>query len=384
MTVDTAGGGAVEVWSGDDGDIGLGDFSLAEDGVLARISIDHNVGKWKTNLNEEDRFDSLTVVLLGLVRQRIMWESEMSDEIEGPLCKSNDATTGHPDQTRFPFDKSAVAPGTQTIDCASCPLKEWGSAPKGDAPWCSVLLTMPLLLLMGGADGEPIWMPATFSAQRTGIKPAKSYITQFKANNKPLFSVMTNLTLMPVKTKGRTYAVPQFTRGEVTELDSYPWYFEQYKSMRNFLTAAPRTDEEDLAALEGSTDPASIIEGTVVSPTAEPHPAAVVTPTVIPPAAPVAPPAPAPVAPPAAAPAPVPPAAPVAPPAAPVAPPAPPAAAPAPRPVPRPAAPPAAAATPSPAPASPAVAPVAPPAAPVAAPIAEAGVAPDDDDLPPF
>lgn len=222
-------------------DYGLEDFDPTTDAIMPRLQIDHKEALFVDNLSGQ-KFKELDVILLGLVKQRIMWADEVEDG-EGPLCKSFNYNEGHPDKD-FPWEKSgfdpAKYPDDAALPCANCALKEWGSALNGKTPWCSEQHTFPLLMQLAGG-----WAPALFTTQRTGIKPSKTYLTSFSRTKTPLYTVITKLSLQAFKRGTVDYAVPVFVQKEATESSEWTFYAQQYRSIRSFITTRPSRDDDD-------------------------------------------------------------------------------------------------------------------------------------------
>jgi hypothetical protein len=225
-------------------DYGLEDFDPTTDAIMPRLQIDHKEALFVDNLSGQ-KFSELDVILLGLVKQRIMWADEVEDG-EGPLCKSFNYTEGHPSPD-FPWEKSkfdkASYPDDAVLPCANCYLKEWGSALNGKTPWCSEQHTFPLLMQLAGG-----WAPALFTTQRTGIKPSKTYLTSFSRTKTPLYTVITKLSLQAYKRGTVDYAVPVFVQKEATESSEWPFYAQQYRSIRSFISTRPSRDDDEAAA----------------------------------------------------------------------------------------------------------------------------------------
>ena len=307
MTVDTTGsGGALAAY--DEDSIGLEDLGAA-DVALPRMNIAHADGVFRLSTSG-DVFDTLNVIMLGMIRQRIMWHPEVDDG-DRPMCKSPDFEHGFPnmsDQTpadkRFPWAESNFEPsqavpvvlgptqshpegfnsnGHRVLPCNSCVFKEWGKSAGGKSvpPPCNEQFTFPILFEQ---DGN--WLPAILTLQRTGIKPAKSYMSSFVQSRTPLFSAITQLRLSQQSRGSVRYSVPVITKAGVTDRSMWPEYAEQMKQIRTWLRSAPRGEELEVTESDNSWE--------------ESHAAA--------PAAPVAAPAPAPAAPVAAAPVTAPPA----------------------------------------------------------------------------
>lgn len=284
MTVDTTSGVPVP-----DDDTGLGDFDVNSEGVMPRINIDHNFAKWKLNTSEQP-FDKLRIIPLGLVKQRILWETtDRAQDNQPPLCKSVDSNTGNPDYENFPWDVSTFEPedyqvtdgrGNINLPCSACQLKEWGSHPNGNNPWCSLQYTFPVLVDLNNDSSDPQWMPAIMTIQKTGIKPAKNFITPYAASKTPLYVDVVEMGLESRMAKGRPFAVPIFTKtGEKTDSQLYGEYSRQYKTMRAFLTTPPNNATEDddpgqpEAAVTAATAPAVAAPAPAPAPTPTPAPA---------------------------------------------------------------------------------------------------------------
>lgn len=314
MTVDTTGGGAVVPYDPDSyGDVGLEDVGAA-DVVIPRLSINHLDATFKDNLSKAE-YPTLKVILLGLVKQRIMWKSEVEDG-DKPLCKSPDFEHGFPNvrqdvtpDKKFPWDESNFNPADfppekgindlTTLPCANCKFSEWGTDKNGKStpPPCTEQHTYPLLF--SSDDGES-YSPALLSLQRTGIKPSRQYISSFAQSKTPMFTVFTQLSLTPQSRGSVRYAVPNLRRAEQTDRDMWGEYASQYRTIRDFVRAAPRKRDE-----EGNGDDTAVVVPTsnVNTGPTTPAPSAAAPPTSAAPAAPAATPPPASAPAPAAAPA---------------------------------------------------------------------------------
>jgi hypothetical protein len=242
---------------------GLEDFA-PEDMVMPRLNISHTEGVYVDSLSGE-KFQGLDVVLLGLIKQRILWPPEVSGDKEAPLCKSFNFTEGRPDPanpSRFPWKASGFSMGDYVkgddvppvLTCEGCKLKDWGTHPKTETPWCSEQHTFALLMQVG--DG---YSPAILTVQRTGIKPSKAYLTSFARSASPLFIVTTKLGLTVSKRGTVVYAVPTFTRGVPTPEEAHPEFAAHYRRIREFITTPT-------AATEGEEEGTPVAAPTPASP----------------------------------------------------------------------------------------------------------------------
>jgi hypothetical protein len=292
MTVATPGGGEVAVYDEDLASVGLEDVGVG-DVVIPRLQIQHKEGTFLDNLSKAT-FASLKVVLLGLVKQRIMWDDEVN-EGDRPKCKSPDFEHGFPNVNydgktppgkQFDWKVSNFNPedypaenglnGLVTLPCTNCIFKEWD---KGDwkQPPCSEQHTYPLLY---SPDEGASWQPALLTVQRTGIKPSRQYISSFAQAKTPMFTVFTEIGLTQQKRGSVDYSVPWFKRHEATDRNAWPEFASQYRAIREFIRQPPRRlDEEETVSTDSNVNTA-------------PAPAAGPTPPATPPAPPAAPAAP--------------------------------------------------------------------------------------------
>jgi hypothetical protein len=223
----------------------------ASDLSMPRINIMHTETKWEDSLSGE-QFTELDVILLGLIKQRVLWPSEVGEDSEAPLCRSYNYTLGNPGEKfsvresrdpQSPLDASgfsAVDIQRGQLSCAECNLKDWGSHPSRDVPWC---VEQYVFAVMMTDPGEPIGTPAMLTLQRSAIKPARAYITSFVRAKKPLFVARTTLKLDGRQRGSVRYAVPKFVKGEATDADFHMQYAEFFRQVKDFVTA-PRTQDD--------------------------------------------------------------------------------------------------------------------------------------------
>lgn len=238
----------------DNFDDGLGDFEPT-DAAVPRLTIQHKDGRFKESLSGQT-YESLSVIILGLVKQRTLWAPVQEDDMK-PMCKSTNFLTGYPNVAedtpkdhRFPWEKSGFDPASAPkneldqviLPCQSCPLKEWGSHPNGKVPWCSEEFTLPLLY---DATGEGDWMPAVLTIKKTGLKNIKQYLASFQRQRKPAFSVITKVTLTQ-QSRGQTeYCVPNWAAEEKTSIDDWPGFSQSFVGLKEFLQMPPAVYDED-------------------------------------------------------------------------------------------------------------------------------------------
>lgn len=226
-------------------DTGLEDFDTT-DMVMPRLSIVQDEAEFEDNLTGE-RHRTIRAVMLGLIKGRILWDGEVNDG-DKPLCKSYNFKEGVPNLATFPLEKSgfdALPTAGGTLPCNSCDLKEWGSHPTREIPWCSEQHTFPLLMEVGEAGSGDFSAPAILTVQRSAIKSSKSYLTGFSRTNTPAFTVVTEITLDPQRKGGVKYAVPKFKKVGTTAQSDWRDYAEQYRSIREYIQTPREADVDD-------------------------------------------------------------------------------------------------------------------------------------------
>lgn len=211
---------------------GLEDLTPADLGV-PRITIDHTDAVFFDKMAGIN-YPELTVVMLGVVKQRSLWPPNLGDEGDAPLCRSNDAKVGFPGE-EFPWDDENIVKAgigeCDSLSCSECPLKDWGTHPtREEQPWCAEQYTFPLLLVTDNGAS-----PVLLTVSKTAIKPAKAYLGGFARDGKPTYEVYTHITLDAKKRGQNRYAVPSFKRGEATDPESHEACLATYRSMRDFL-----------------------------------------------------------------------------------------------------------------------------------------------------
>lgn len=234
---------------------GLEDMSTS-DLVLPRIKIVQTEGMWQDNLSQIKR-PVLRFIPLGLVKQRVLFHHNVEDN-DVPMCKSSDFENGFPNpdaprQKSFPWEIAGLNPadfpadaeGNQKVPCAGCKLKDWGSSPIGDTPYCSEQWTLPIYFDTSD-EGIGEWAPAILTLQKSSIKPIRTFFTQFAQSNKPPFEAIAQGTLR-VQQRGQvTYSIPTFTRESESPRERWLEFYEQYQDMRNFLTRPPLKEAGDV------------------------------------------------------------------------------------------------------------------------------------------
>lgn len=244
----------------EDETVGLEDFDDS-DAVMPTLSIAHKDGLFVDDLSGAT-YKELEVIPLGLVKGRILWPAEVSAEKVPPLCRSLNFDIGRPDPKRFPWTASGFAAADYAdenpqLPCETCKLKEWGTNPKNESPWCAEQHQFIVLVPIGDKGG---YGPAILTIQRTGLKPSRAYVTAFRNAKEPLFISTVKLSLDQMRKGSVDYSVPKFARGTPTDPAEYPSYAQMYRRIRGFLQT-PRTADvaeemEETPVAVGATAPA--------------------------------------------------------------------------------------------------------------------------------
>lgn len=263
MTVATTGGSSTP-W-GDLGDVGLEDVSPA-DISMPRIQIAHDKAVFRDGSTNEE-METLDCIVLGLVKQRIKWDTEVDDG-DHPQCKSPDAKVGYPQlrldiptRKQFPwaasnFSKEDFKPdedGLIALPCDVCIFKDWGK--DSTKPTCAEQFSLAVYYRNG--DGQ--LRPGIISFQRSGAKAARSYAGTFAAARQPMFTVWTQVTLRSESRGKVIYATPTFSKGMASEQDDWSGYADNYRQVREWLHQKPRVqkNDEDDATTKAKPAPAS-------------------------------------------------------------------------------------------------------------------------------
>ena len=278
MTIDQTSGGAVAIPDDYQWDTtGLEDFK-ASDAVLPRIKIIQTEGVWQDNLSNR-KFQTLRFVVLGLVKQRVLFHHNVEDN-DVPMCKSSDFDTGFPNpdaptKKSFPWELSGFNPndfppdaeGNVKLPCAGCQLKEWGSSPISEAPYCAEQFTLPIYF-DSSDDLSGQFAPAILTLQKSSIKPIRNYLTSFATSGKPPFLAIAQGTLRTQQRGQVTYSIPTFVREAESDRSKWMEYSEQFQDMRRYLQRPPVRDESEPVASQPQDNQWG---GPVQAPAADPN-----------------------------------------------------------------------------------------------------------------
>lgn len=212
--------------------IGLEDFG-ASDEQIPRLKILQSKGLFQDNLTNEE-FAELHGVALGLVRQRVLFHEEI-DTFEGPMCRSNNFVEGRPWRKNFPWAMAGFNEAdfgeNEPLPCEKCHLKDWGSHPSRDTPYCSEQFTIPFMRFH--EDGTA--SPTIVTFQKSSVKAVKGFLSGFKQKDHPTFTAETTVTLTLSKRGSVEYSVANFTVGDPTPVEDHQAYANTFVDIRNFL-----------------------------------------------------------------------------------------------------------------------------------------------------
>lgn len=230
--------------------VGLEDIDES-DLTTPRLKILHQEGLFE-HPQSNQRWESFDCVLLGMIKQRTLWPPTLGEEGDPPLCRSFDFKTGYSNDEVFPWEESGFDPPaddnkSDPLPCADCNLKQWDTHPLTKNPWCNEQHVYPLLII----DEEDDYIPVILTLSKTGIKPSRAYLNPFFNSGRPLFTVVTNLSLSVDRKGGNKFSVPVFKRVGPTDRVEWDNWAAQYRRIKAFLNtprAANVEDEESVAS----------------------------------------------------------------------------------------------------------------------------------------
>jgi hypothetical protein len=251
------------------GVVGLEDFDES-DLIMPtlRLGANQDAGFIINNLSGE-KLPSLQGVVLGIVKGRVLWNADISEEKSFPLCKSYDFHHGYPNMKEFPwrasgFPAPAVDASQTVLNCGDCPLKEWGTHPKNESPWCGEQHNYVILQKVNG-----VMVPAILTLQRTGLTPSRKYMNSFAQSKSPMFVCVTEITLETQRRGSVDYTVPTLRRGVDIDPQFYQDFANQFRRIRATLQTPRVADDEGepVAAPQSNT-----YTPTPAAPTPQPAP----------------------------------------------------------------------------------------------------------------
>lgn len=264
----------------------------AGDILLPIIKIVHDEGVFQDSLSNE-KFEEFDAIVLGLVKNRILWPSVIGEETGLPVCRSLDFKHGRPNPVKFTskdpsgefpskvsrFGKDKVTAVLEAMEqdpttsdpgdlllCASCNLKEWDTMPGNTTPWCSEQYIFPLLRVTD--DGG--YAPGYITFQRAALKACRAYISVFKGSNKPMYTSLTHIKALHQRRGKVNFITPEFTKLTPTDPELWAGFSTDLSRIREFLTTPrpPRDANTDTDDDDDDDTPAPKGRGKVIDTTA--------------------------------------------------------------------------------------------------------------------
>ena len=215
---------------------------------LARMTIEHNSGMYLINEIPVERVQLDSVILLGAVRQRVMFTPRGEAAGTGGLeCKSYDFERGKP-TALFPRDSSnfpefaideAIAAEVPELNCGACIFKNWKTNDQGRKVHsrCTPQIVVPLLLPQ--MDGSAPFIPAVVSYQRSAEQPITEYMKEFTKANRPAYTAISQLRLNVNLGSGFKYSTPKFTLIGDIGMEFYPMLSLIYRAAKGVIQTPP-------------------------------------------------------------------------------------------------------------------------------------------------
>ena len=176
---------------------------------LSIAKIHHDRGRFFIDPSNKD-YEKLLGWILAAAKSRIRWAEEEAEI----LCRSLDAQISE-----------------EGKDCMTCPHAKWID---GDRPACSTVCNL-LVLMQDDADA------CLFRCARTAYLAAKNYVMALVKQRRPLYSVVTEISLEPRESKfGKMYFVPKFKRlKDITDKndllmlrDAFEYFAPKFSALR--------------------------------------------------------------------------------------------------------------------------------------------------------
>lgn len=189
--------------------------------------------------------DGVATELRGIIvlapTQNGYWAQSMEEAPNAPpVCVSSDGQTGT---------------GTPGGNCSVCPMKEWGSASKGNGKACRDM--RPIFLLQEGD-----FLPLVIQTPRMSIKPLAEYFAQLTRKGIPYYAAVTSIGLRQEQKPGTpVYSALTFELLDVIPRDRREPLRAYQKALAAHATKpeAPRSEtaaQGPSAANEPPLDPA--------------------------------------------------------------------------------------------------------------------------------
>lgn len=162
------------------GDLELGRIKLASSGLPVFEVVE-------PGSDDSDTPKTIDAVILFAQKQNVRWPAD-SNTVGGqlPECRSNDGITG--------YDQAGMA-----LDCASCPMNQFGSAPNGGKACKNTVV----LYLIRPADGDrpADLLPLKMVLPATSIRSFNNYRLMLATRGAKMPGVLTRLSVNKAQNK---------------------------------------------------------------------------------------------------------------------------------------------------------------------------------------
>ena len=215
--------------------------------ALARMTIEHNTGEYLINEMPVDKRSLDAAILLGAVRQRVMFTPREESDTGGLECRSSDFAKGKP-TTTFPMGSSnfplfaiteAQSKPDSYLACGACVFAEWKTDERGKKVHSRCIPQIAVPLLIPDVNASAPFTLAVVSYQRSAEKPITEYMKEFTKANKPAYTAITRLRLDVNLGSGFKYSTPKFTNFANVGEEFWPALSAIYRQAKVIITTPP-------------------------------------------------------------------------------------------------------------------------------------------------
>lgn len=215
--------------------------------ALARMTIEHDSGLYLINELPVETVQLDSVIILGAVRQRVMFTPRSLEGPSGLECKSYDFEHGKPtplfarDGSNFPefAINDALASEAPSLECGACIFSKWKTDERGKKVHsrCTPQIVVPLLVPQ--LDGNAPFIPAVVSYQRSAEQPVTEYMKEFTKANRPAYTAVSQLRLNVNLGSGFKYSTPKFRQLASIGEEFYPILSLIYRAAKGIIQTPP-------------------------------------------------------------------------------------------------------------------------------------------------
>ena len=229
---------------------------------VPRMTIDHDTTSLSYNDNTLDANAMKSLIMLGGVRRRNMYNWGKLPGTIGPgdgrpsglECQSVDYEHGMPTDL-FPWDLSNF-PEPETEDekleaspeCGSCIFANWvkdPSAARGSQPARCDDIIIGVFLVPVSYSKDPVYTNydvAQLALKKSALVPAREYMQDFAMKKMAPYQTFTSIVLRKNITSTFSYSVPSFTSHAEVDEEMYPVFSRILRDARaSLLKPIPRT-----------------------------------------------------------------------------------------------------------------------------------------------